>query len=55
MSSSQFPSKISLPGEMNYNLDYSMPPESKSYSVRIQPSNLNQINTSFTVPTAATT
>ena len=55
MSSSQFPSKISLPGEMNYNLDYSMPPESKSYSVRIQPSNVNQITTSFTVGTAATT
>ena len=47
MATSQLPSSVGLPSEMKYNLDYSMPPESKSYSIRIQPSNVSQVTTSF--------
>ena len=49
------PSSVGLPSEMKYNLDYSMPPESKSYSIRIQPSNVSQVTTSFSTGSAATT
>jgi len=49
------PSSVGLPSEMKYNLDYSMPPESKSYSIRIQPSNVSQVTTSFSFANTATT
>ena len=55
MATAQLPSSVGLPSEMKYNLDYSMPPESKSYSIRIQPSNVSQVTTSFSTGNAATT
>ena len=55
MATAQLPSSVGLPSEMKYNLDYSMPPESKSYSIRIQPSNVSQVTTSFNTGNAATT
>jgi len=54
MATSQLPSSVGLPSEMKYNLDYSMPPESKSYSIRIQPSNVSQVTTSFSTGINAT-
>ncbi len=55
MATSQLPSSVGLPSEMKYNLDYSMPPDSKSYSIRIQPSNVSQVTTSFNTGNTATT
>lgn len=50
------PSSIGLPQEMMLgNLDFSLPPDAKSFSVKIQPSNLSQIQGSFTTPTGAAT
>jgi len=50
------PSSVGLPQEMMLgNLDYSIPPDAKSYSVRIQPSNLSTYTTTFSPPVAATT
>jgi hypothetical protein len=38
------PSSVSLPAEMQLgSLDYSLPPEARSYQVKVQPSNLSQI------------
>jgi hypothetical protein len=55
MATAQLPSSVGLPSEMKYNLDYSMPPESKSYSIRIQPSNVSQVTTSFSTGIGPTT
>ena len=55
MATAQLPSSVGLPSEMKYNLDYSMPPDSKSYSIRIQPSNVSQVTTSFSTGINATT
>lgn len=42
------PSSVGLPQEMMLgNLDYSIPPDAKSYSVKIQPSNLSTYTTTF--------
>jgi hypothetical protein len=47
------PSSVGLPQEMMLgHLDYSIPPDAKSFSVKVQPSNISQVQTSFT-PTAA--
>ena len=38
------PSAVSLPAEMQLgSLDYSLPPEARSYQVKVQPSNISQI------------
>ena len=48
MSQVNLPSSTGLPSsEMKYNLDFSMPPESKSYSIRIPASNVSQITTTL--------
>ena len=48
------PSSVGLPNEMMLgHLDYSIPPDAKSFSVKVQPSNLSQIQTSFTPATAS--
>jgi hypothetical protein len=40
------PSAVSLPAEMQLgSLDYSLPPEARSYQVKVQPSNISQIVT----------
>jgi len=50
------PSSVGLPQEMMLgNLDYSIPPDAKSFSVKVQPSNLSQVQGSFTLPTTAGT
>ena len=47
-------SSVGLPHEMDLGyLDKSIPPDAKSFSVKIQPSNLSQIQTSFTPATAS--
>ena len=48
------PSSVGLPNEMMLgHLDYSIPPDAKSFSVKVQPSNLSQIQTSFTAASAS--
>jgi hypothetical protein len=48
------PSSVGLPNEMMLgNLDYSLPPDAKSYSVKVQPSNISSV-TSPTYSTATT-
>ena len=48
------PSSVGLPQEMMLgHLDYSIPPDAKSFSVKVQPSNLSQVQTSFSQPLAA--
>ena len=43
------PSSVGLPNEMMLgHLDYSISPDAKSFSVKVQPSNLSQIQTLFT-------
>jgi len=43
------PSSVGLPQEMMLgNLDYSVPPDAKSFSVKVQPSNVSQVQTTFT-------
>jgi hypothetical protein len=43
------PSSVGLPQEMMLgHLDYSIPPDAKSYSVKVQPSNLSTYTTTFT-------
>ena len=38
------PSAVSLPAEMQLgSLDYSLPPDARSYQVKVQPSNISQI------------
>jgi len=50
------PSTVGLPAEMQLGtLDYSLPSDAKSFSVRVQPSNLSSISTSATTLTASTT
>lgn len=50
------PSAVGLPAEMQLGtLDYSLPSDAKSYSVRIQPSNLSQIQSANQTLTASTT
>ena len=50
------PSSVGLPQEMMLgHLDYSIPPDAKSFSVKVQPSNLSQYQTTFTTVGAATT
>ena len=49
------PSSVGLPQEMMLgHLDYSIPPDAKSFSVKVQPSNLSQIQTTFTPAVTAT-
>ncbi len=55
MSQVNLPSSTGLPSEMKYNLDFSMPPESKSYSIRIPSSNVSQVTTTFSTGVAAST
>ena len=55
MSQVNLPSSTGLPSEMKYNLDFSMPPESKSYSIRIPSSNVSQVTTTFSTGTAVST
>ena len=46
--------QVSLPKSMAYGLDYALPSDSKSYSVKFQPSNASTvIGSNFTVPLAA--
>ena len=47
------PSSVGLPFEMMLgNLDYSLPPDARSYSVKIQPSNVSSVVSTFSPPTA---
>ena len=56
MATAQLPSSVGLPSEMKLGqLDFSMPPESKSYSVRIPSSNVSQVTTTFSTGIAAST
>ena len=50
------PSSVGLPNEMMLgHLDYSIPPDAKSFSVKVQPSNLSQIQSPvYTMPAAST-
>jgi len=49
------PSSVGLPNEcMLGNLDYSLPPDAKSYSVKIQPSNISSVVSSTYTATATT-
>ena len=48
-------SSVGLPNEMQLgNLDFSLPPDAKSMSIKVQPSNIQNISTTFVVPTGAT-
>ena len=50
------PSSVGLPQEMMLgHLDYSIPPDAKSFSVKVQPSNLSTYTTTFTPAATATT
>jgi hypothetical protein len=50
------PSSVGLPQEMMLgHLDYSIPPDAKSFSVKVQPSNISQVQTTFSTGTSATT
>jgi hypothetical protein len=50
------PSSVGLPQEMMLgNLDYSIPPDAKSFSVKVQPSNISKIDTYFTPAVTAST
>ena len=50
------PSSVALPNEMQLGvLDFSIPPDAKSFSVKIQPSNLSQITTTFSTGTTNAT
>ena len=45
--SSALPSSVGLPNEVKLgSLDFSLPPEAKSYSVKVQPSNISSITSS---------
>lgn len=49
------PSSVGLPNEMMLgNLDYSLPPDAKSYSVKVQPSNISSVISPTYTATAAT-
>lgn len=48
------PSKIGVPAEMQPSLSYSLPADSRSYQVRVQPSNVSSV-TSSTLSTGTTT
>jgi len=48
------PSAVSLPSEMNLGaMDISLPPSAKSYSVRIQPSNVSSVTSQAYTMTAS--
>lgn len=48
------PSSVGLPTEMQQgHLDFSLPPDAKSYSVRVQPTNLQSVAASFATTTVA--
>ena len=50
------PSSVGLPQEMMLgSLDYSIPPDAKSYSLKVQPSNLSQVTTTVSTGSTATT
>ena len=50
----ELPSSVGLPQEMMLGqLDYSLPPDAKSYSVKIQPSNISSVVSTFTPPITA--
>ena len=51
----ELPSSVGLPQEMMLgSLDYSLPPDAKSYSIKVQPSNVSQVVSSFTTPATTT-
>jgi hypothetical protein len=45
--------QVSLPSEFNMGIDYSLPPDARSYAVKIQPSNISQVQASYTIPLTA--
>ena len=45
--------QISLPAEMSSGIDYSLPPDAKSFTVKVQPSNVSSVTANYTCPTAA--
>jgi hypothetical protein len=45
--------QISLPAEMQSGIDYSLPPDAKSFNVRIQPSNVSSVVSTYTPQLAA--
>ena len=48
------PSSVGLPAEMQTGaLDFSLPPDAKSYSVRVQPTNLQSVSQSFSTSTGS--
>jgi len=48
------PSSVSLPAEMQLgSLDYSLPPEARSYQVKVQPSNISSIVSPDIIPTVS--
>jgi hypothetical protein len=48
------PSSVGLPNEMMLgNLDYSLPPDAKSYSVKVQPSNISSVTSPSYTATAS--
>jgi hypothetical protein len=49
----ELPSSVGLPQEMMLGqLDYSLPPDAKSYSVKVQPSNISSVVSTFSPPLA---
>ena len=54
--SQTLPSDVGLPNEMKLgSLDYSLPPDAKSFSVKVQPSNVPQVQGSFKPAVTGTT
>lgn len=50
------PSSVGLPQEiLQGSLDYSIPPDAKSFSIKVQPSNTSSVSTTFSTGTSATT
>ena len=50
----ELPSSVGLPQEMMLGqLDYSLPPDAKSFSVKIQPSNISSVVSTFSPPIGA--
>ena len=51
----ELPSSVGLPSEMMLgHLDYSLPPDAKSYSVKVQPSNISSVVSTFSAPQGLT-
>ena len=45
--------KVSLPAEMQLGIDYSLPSDAKSYSIKVQPSNISSVNANYSPPITA--